>query len=77
MLNGVLVQDRVAVTKRVSTYAPLYFRATPYAKRILASLKKTEAGPLQLQDHGNPVEFRNIWIRPLDKKSYVLGRKAK
>jgi Domain of Unknown Function (DUF1080) len=56
MLNGVLVQDNIAligatVHGKVGVYAP-----------------HADALPLTLQDHGNPdshVSFRNVWIRRL------------
>lgn len=51
--NGVLVQDDVPV--KGSTTAALYSGAVP-------------KGPLVLQDHGNPVRYRNIWIRSIPPK---------
>jgi hypothetical protein len=51
--NGVLIQDHIPVGADPTTAAPQHGLA--------------EKGPLYLQDHGNPVRFRNVWIRPLAK----------
>jgi hypothetical protein len=49
--NGVLIQDQIPIPGQPTAAA---------AFRSIA-----EKGPLMLQDHGNPVRFRNIWLRPL------------
>jgi hypothetical protein len=52
--NGVLIQNNV-ILRGPTEYIgiPEYF------------IKPHGAGSLQLQDHGNPVAYRNIWIREL------------
>jgi hypothetical protein len=51
--NGVLVQNHVALL------GPMTFRAL--AKYAPHGPK----GPLAFQDHGNPVKYRNIWVREI------------
>jgi hypothetical protein len=51
--NGVLVQDNVELTGPTGNHVQ-----PPYPKM-------GEKAPLALQDHGNPVRFRNIWMREL------------
>ena len=46
-LNGVVVQENVELTKK-TTAAPVK--------------EGPEPGPIYLQNHGNPVFYRNIWI---------------
>ncbi len=47
--NGVKVQDNVEVPKGTTAHP------TP---------EGPEPGPIYIQDHGNPIRFRNIWIVP-------------
>jgi 3-keto-disaccharide hydrolase len=54
--NGVLVQDNVALTGPTA-----HGERPPYKPQ-------PEKLPLALQDHGNPVRFRNIWIRQLKEE---------
>jgi hypothetical protein len=51
--NGVLVHDNVELT------GPTAHKARPPYKAHADKL------PLSLQDHGNPVRYRNIWLREL------------
>ena len=46
--NGVVIHDNVELPNRKTTAAPVEVGPEP--------------GPIYLQDHGNPVRFRNIWF---------------
>jgi len=51
--NGVLVQNNVELTGPTGWIGRVPYSAHP------------ERTPIALQDHGNPVRYRNIWVREL------------
>jgi hypothetical protein len=53
LINGVLVQNNVILK------GPTEYIGIPNYKAHAEEL------PIKLQDHGNPVRFRNIWVRKL------------
>ncbi len=61
IVNGVLVQDHTIVDGGGTHRARTKPRGFP------------EKGPLKLQDHGNPVRYRNIWYRPLPPRPIEGG----
>ncbi|HET6246143.1 MAG TPA: DUF1080 domain-containing protein [Tepidisphaeraceae bacterium] len=58
--NGVLTQDHQRIEG-------------PTGHMIVAKYpdKFPDKGPIALQYHGNPVKFRNIWVRPLESLEHL------
>jgi hypothetical protein len=64
-LNGVAVQDDAELLGPTK-----HSELTKYPKT------HPEKGPIKLQDHGHPVHFRNIWVRPLGDPPVAAARSS-
>jgi hypothetical protein len=62
LMNGVVVQDNTPLEG-----------GSGHKKRKPLDRIFPELGSLMLQDHGNPVRFRNIWYRPLRPRAFDGG----
>jgi hypothetical protein len=65
LLNGVVVQDNVELLGPT-----MHKKLTEYPS------DHPEKGPIRLQDHGQPVKFRNIWVRELKENPQPAVRAA-
>ncbi len=63
--NGVVVQDHTEILGFTN-----YDRPTAYTKHA-------EKGPIVLMYHGDPVRFRNIWVRGLGELEGKPGKKGR
>jgi hypothetical protein len=63
--NGVLIQNNVELTGPTG-----WIDRAPYSAH-------PEKQPIAFQDHGNPVRYRNVWVRELDKAPKSEPKPAK
>jgi len=56
-MNGVLVQDHWEIEG-----------TTDHCRRTQQRKPRATKGSIQFQDHGNPVHFRNVWVRELPSR---------
>ena len=75
--NGKKVQDRTPFGEPRSVFHPFRFGNTPYLDKIRDRQKKTMIGPVFLQDHGNLVKFRNVWVLPADEHAFTYEPEGK
>ncbi len=57
--NGVCVHNNVEIEGTTS-------------HKVKAKYTPHQEGPIGLQDHGNPIAFRNIWARELPEQPYLI-----
>lgn len=58
-----VIQNGVVVQADTEYFGPtVHLQVAKYPEKPLP-----EFAPIALQNHGNPVKFRNIWVRPLEK----------
>jgi hypothetical protein len=59
--NGVVVHNNLDIQGSTAHKQKAKYSAHP------------DKAPISLQDHGNPIAFRNIWIRELPEEPYLIG----